>query len=417
MNAALQADAASQPQAGVSPDAPADDSATAAEESPPRAVLVVLRHGYSEYNMEQLFTGWADCDLTNRGKEEARFAGSLLREAGVVRLERVYTSFLKRAIKTAWLMLDELELQWVDIENTWRLNERHYGLLQGQQKRACSAEYGVEQVQKWRRGINYPPPPWTPEMRAGAIDRRYAGVPVPETESLADCAARLQPFLEETLFPAMHEAAERAEVEAAVEAAAAREEAGAQARVQADAAADDSRAARDIPAFVVVSSENLIRALVAELEGVPEEAVPLLDIPYATPLLYRFDSQMRPMSSTLAVPPLTCGTYLGDAERIAMVQQSIRDQIRETDACDGDEEAEEEELAPCDALGEDCFEERDDGSLEWKCGEPRSRQNPFDGATGVVRPVVSQSGSRDATEEQVAARRVERSAPDGDAAR
>ena len=93
-------------------------------------------------------SGWSDCDLTNRGKEEARFAGSLLREAGVTRLERVYTSFLKRAIKTSWLMLDELELQWVPVEYTWRLNERHYGALQGRDKVECSRRFGAEQVQK-----------------------------------------------------------------------------------------------------------------------------------------------------------------------------------------------------------------------------------------------------------------------------
>ncbi len=141
---------------------------------PAKAVLVVLRHGYSEYNAENRFTGWADVELTNQGREEARLAGSLLREAGVRRLEKVYSSYLKRAIKTAWLMLDELELQWVPISYTWRLNERHYGALQGRPKRKCSEEYGVKQVQQWRRGVNFAPPPWDEPTAACTLDRRSA---------------------------------------------------------------------------------------------------------------------------------------------------------------------------------------------------------------------------------------------------
>ena len=139
--------------------------------------LIIVRHGYSEYNADNRFTGWADVELSNQGREEARFAGSLLREAGVTRLERVYASYLKRAIKTAWLMLDELELQWVPIEYTWRLNERHYGALQGRPKRQCSEEFGVKQVQKWRRGVHYPPPGWDSLQKTEIVDRRCACVP------------------------------------------------------------------------------------------------------------------------------------------------------------------------------------------------------------------------------------------------
>ena len=109
-----------------------------------RATVILIRHGYSEYNLRNLFTGWVDAELSGRGREEARLAGSILRESGVKRVERVYCSMLKRSIKTAWLMLDEMEMQWVPITYNWRLNERHYGALQGREKRECGAEYGAE---------------------------------------------------------------------------------------------------------------------------------------------------------------------------------------------------------------------------------------------------------------------------------
>jgi len=281
----------------------------------PKVTLIVLRHGFSEYNAENRFTGWADVELSNRGREEARFAGSLLREAGVVRLEAVYSSYLKRAIKTAWLMLDELELQWTPISYSWRLNERHYGALQGQPKRQCSEMHGVKQVQKWRRGIHDQPPPWSASEAASTIDRRYDGVDVPDTESLADCTERLRPFLEGELYPAMRAAVQRVDEEQ-------REAADAQRHGRAT-----TDAGRGVPAFVISSSENLIRALVTELDGVAPEDVPLLDIPYATPLVYEFDGTLKPIPSRLAVHPLRYGYYLGDADRIAKQQRSIRDAV------------------------------------------------------------------------------------------
>jgi len=356
----------------------------------PKAKLVLVRHGYSEYNMENLFTGWADCDLTNRGKEEARFAGSLLQQAfaaepGVtMRLEKVYTSYLQRAIKTAWLMLDEMELQWVPVEYTWRLNERHYGALQGRDKRQCAAAYGTEQVQKWRRGIRHSPPPWSAEMAESVVDRRYQDVPVPESESLADCAERLQPFLDDTLWPAMREAAARAEAEG------------------------DTGA---VPTFLVASSENLIRTLVAKLDGVSEDDVPLLDVPYATPLVFNLDAEMRPIASDLAVHPLRYGAYLGDAERIKEVQQTIRDAVVCTPKEGGSDGAkfrgdDDDDDAPCDALGENCFEEEEDGRVKWVCDEPQPKSaaqaatveeamveatEEEEEAAGVVRPVGRQA--------------------------
>ncbi len=299
--------------------------------------------------------------------------------------------------------------------------------VQGQSKGTCSAKYGVEQVQKWRRGIRHAPPAWTAEMAAATIDRRYAGVPVPESESLDDCAARLQPFLDEILWPAMRDAVARAapEDQAAVDGEATAEacaqpgtRAAYEAVAEAAAAAIEAgetagvsdgytrRARPGIPAFVVASSENVLRALVAQLDDLEEADVPLLDIPCATPLVYRLDGQLLPIKSARAVAPLTCGTYLGDAERIAREQQAIRDQIR-TDACDptrlhGDDftavAEEEEEEEPCSALDDDCFEESRDGTLVWKCDEPRSR-TPATKETGfnkgVVRPVTK--GPKDAS--------------------
>jgi len=416
--------------------APPPPQATATP--PPKCMLVIVRHGYSEYNAENRFTGWADVELSAQGREEARFAGSLLREAGVRRLEKVYASYLKRAIKTSWLMLDELELQWVPIEYTWRLNERHYGLLQGRPKRLCSEDYGVKQVQKWRRGVHYPPPPWEDLQRAATIDRRYAGVPVPESESLADCAARLRPFLHETLWPQMRASVAAADKEVRGRADRRRVTRGGEPkerpfeprkltrppkttrsgrrgpavggggggssseRVTMTGAAVESAAATPsasyhsdgdsgaggpagVPSFVIASSENLIRALVAELEGLDESEIPLLDIPYATPLVYQFDAELRPLPSPLSMAPLRHGYYLGDAERIRDVQRDIRDSLvtetsdvatnapsegpRSTGAAEAAEASETTTLA---STGSDtCFLVDDaDGSIRWVCDEP-----------------------------------------------
>ncbi|KAG8471033.1 hypothetical protein KFE25_009454 [Diacronema lutheri] len=283
-------------------------------------MLILIRHGYSQFNADNRFTGWADVDLTNRGRDEARVAGSMLRAAGIVRIERVYTSMLRRAIKTAWLMLDELEMQWAPITHTWRLNERSYGGLQGRPKPECVVEYGMRQVQRWRRGINARPPPWDEETAAATIDRRYDGVPVPTAESLADCAARLQPFLDDELFPAMRKAiAREREREAAADAAAA-------AGVPADGA-EQGDPGGDVPVFVISSSENLLRSLIAKLDGLAEVEVPLLDIPYATPIVFQLDAELQPLPNSLAVAPMRNGWYLGDAERIKGVQASIRAQL------------------------------------------------------------------------------------------
>lgn len=311
------------------------------------------------------------------------------------RLERVYSSYLKRAIKTAWLMLDELELQWVPISYSWRLNERHYGLLQGKPKRECSERYGVKQVQKWRRGVNYPPPPWDENTKASTIDRRYDGVDVPESESLAQCTARLRPFLSDELKPAMRESIKAAEAEQQryeqqrkqqqkeEEDASGSASGVARAREISAVSADDGSGeggGEYVPAYVIASSENLIRALVAELEGISDEDVPLLDIPYATPLVYQFDAELNPLPSSLAEAPLRHGYYLGDMERIREVQRDIRESL----VCGTGQTGFPEDSPPCDMslIDEDqsCFVpagasgDGEAGEYKWVCSDEDGAQ-------------------------------------------
>src|SRR5918994_2243361 len=152
--------------------------------------LVLLRHGQSTWNLENLFTGWVDVDLSPQGLLEAQEAGRLLRAEGIA-FDQAFTSVLKRAIRTLWITLDELDQMWLPVERSWRLNERHYGALQGLDKAQTVERHGAEQVKIWRRSYDIPPPP-PPEDSPFAVshDRRYAGIPVPKTESLKDTIAR-----------------------------------------------------------------------------------------------------------------------------------------------------------------------------------------------------------------------------------
>lgn len=298
------------------------------------ATLVLLRHGYSDFNARNAFTGWADPELSNRGREEARLAGSILREAGVTRIERVYCSLLKRAIKTAWLMLDALEMQWVPVQYDWRLNERHYGALQGREKRACGEEYGYCQVARWRRGATDVPPPATPET-FDSIDRRYEGVPVPSSESLEQCAERMIPFLRDVLMRDVREAVQAREAK--------RVEGGQH---------DGYRVRKPAgppPIFVVASSENLIRSMIRELEGgLDEEQLASIDVPYATPLIFQLDAELRPIASEWSDAPLRHGWYMGDPEKVTKVQEEIREQIMCRTGDDADaERCAEAEQEPC----------------------------------------------------------------------
>jgi 2,3-bisphosphoglycerate-dependent phosphoglycerate mutase len=241
--------------------------------------LVLVRHGESIWNLENRFTGWTDVDLTDRGLEEARRAGRELQREGIApRL--VYTSVLKRAIRTQWLMLEVLDLLWLPVERSWRLNERHYGALQGLDKAQTAAAHGEAQVKIWRRSYDIPPPPLDrDDPRHPRFDPRYAGVDpreLPATESLKDTLARVIPFWESHVAPALRTGAD----------------------------------------VLVVAHGNSLRALVKMLDGLSEQAIVELNIPTGVPLLYELDDTLRPRGSR----------YLGDAEAIRAAAEAVRRQ-------------------------------------------------------------------------------------------
>lgn len=241
--------------------------------------LVLVRHGESTWNLENRFTGWTDVDLTARGIGEAQQAGLELQRAGIVP-QQVYTSVLTRAIRTQWLMLEVLELLWLPVERSWRLNERHYGALQGLDKVQTAERHGEAQVKIWRRSYDIPPPPLDPEdPRHPRFDPRYAEVDprdLPATESLKDTLARVIPFWESKIAPTL-------------------------------------RADRDV---LVVAHGNSLRALVKMLDGLSEQAVVDLNIPTGVPLLYELDDALRPLGSR----------YLGDAEAIRAAAEAVKRQ-------------------------------------------------------------------------------------------
>jgi 2,3-bisphosphoglycerate-dependent phosphoglycerate mutase len=235
--------------------------------------LVLLRHGESEWNRENRFTGWTDVDLSPKGLEEARAAGRLLRAEGYG-FDLAFTSLLKRAVRTLWIALDELDLMWLPVEKSWRLNERHYGALQGLDKAEMATRYGEQQVLAWRRSYDTPPPPLEPgDARYEGRDPRYAGIDVPRAECLKDTVARVIPYWSNAIAPAV-------------------------------------RAGRRV---LIAAHGNSLRALVKHLDGISDEAVVQLNIPTGIPLVYELDDGMR----------ATKHYYLGDpdeaARRIAAV--------------------------------------------------------------------------------------------------
>jgi len=239
--------------------------------------VVLVRHGQSTWNLKNRFTGWVDVDLSERGNIEAQHAGRALREAGF-EFDVAYTSYLKRSIRTLWLILDELDQMWIPTHNNWRLNERHYGALQGLDKRETAERHGREQVQRWRRGYAVRPPaldaddPSHPQH-----DPRYAGIDaVPAAESLADTLARVVPYWQSTI---------------AAEVAAGKH-------------------------VLVVAHGNSLRALVKHLDGISEESIVELNIPTGIPLVYDFDDELN----------ATGHRYLGDAQAIANAVDEVRKQ-------------------------------------------------------------------------------------------
>ncbi len=238
--------------------------------------LVLLRHGQSSWNLENRFTGWTDVDLTEVGKGEARAAGKLFRQEGY-EFDRVYTSVLRRAIRTAWLALDEMDRMWLPLTPDWRLNERHYGSLQGLDKSETAAQFGEEQVRIWRRSYNVPPPPLEKsDSRYPGHDPRYKGLSaaqLPVTESLEQTVARVLSLWNETLAPAI----------------------------------------RSGQRLLLAAHGNSLRALVKYLDDVSEKDILELNIPTGIPLVYELDERLKP----------TRHYYLGDPEAIAKAAQAV----------------------------------------------------------------------------------------------
>ena len=218
--------------------------------------LVLLRHGQSTWNLENRFTGWTDVDLTEQGREEARSAGRILREQGYT-FDIAYTSVLRRAIKTLWIVLEEMELEWIPVVRAWQLNERHYGALQGLNKAETAKEYGEEQVKLWRRSYDVPPPALNlDDERHPRFDRRYAGLKpeeLPATESLKITLDRVLPFWHNVLAP-------------------------------------DIKAGKRL---LVVAHGNSLRSIVMHLDKLSEAEVLELNIPNGVPIVYEIDAEGR----------------------------------------------------------------------------------------------------------------------------
>jgi 2,3-bisphosphoglycerate-dependent phosphoglycerate mutase len=229
--------------------------------------LVLLRHGESVWNRENRFTGWTDVDLSAQGAEEARAAGRLLKDAGWS-FDLAHTSLLKRAIRTLHLALEELDQLWIPVHKDWRLNERHYGALQGLNKAETAAKFGEAQVLAWRRSYDTPPPALAADdERHEGRDPRYRGLAVPHTECLKDTVARVLPYWESAIAPAVRA---------------------------------DQR-------VLVAAHGNSLRALIKHLDGVSDADIVGLNVPTGVPLVYELDANLRPLKHY----------YLGDAAEIA----------------------------------------------------------------------------------------------------
>jgi 2,3-bisphosphoglycerate-dependent phosphoglycerate mutase len=227
--------------------------------------LVLLRHGESQWNRENRFTGWVDVDLSDKGREEAKSAGQLLKDEGFV-FDVAYTSVLKRAIRTLWSVLDAMDLMWIPVTKNWRLNERHYGALQGLNKAETAQRHGDEQVLIWRRSYDTPPPALdiNDELHP-ARDPRYASLSseeLPATECLKDTVARFLPYWHETIAPMI----------------------------------------RDGKRVIITAHGNSLRALVKYLDNISDEDIVGLNIPTGIPLVYELDDDLKPLKSY----------YLGD---------------------------------------------------------------------------------------------------------
>ncbi|MGO9177729.1 MAG: 2,3-diphosphoglycerate-dependent phosphoglycerate mutase [Candidatus Limnocylindrales bacterium] len=238
--------------------------------------LVLLRHGESTWNKDNLYTGWTDVDLSDKGTVEAHEAGRVLRDEEYV-FDIAFTSVLKRAIRTLWIALDELDQMWIPVTKSWRLNERHYGALQGLNKAQTAVQYGEEQVRLWRRSYDVPPPPLDlDDPRVPGRDPRYADVPsadLPRCEALVNTVARFLPYWHAEIAPVV----------------------------------------RSGKRVLIVAHGNSLRALVKYLDQMSDQAVVDLNIPTGMPLVYDLDADLRPV----------CHFYLGDPEQVAAAMAAV----------------------------------------------------------------------------------------------
>lgn len=236
--------------------------------------LVLCRHGQSDWNLRNLFTGWTDIDLTDKGIEEATTAGRQLRDLGI-EFDIAYTSVLKRAIRTLWIMLDEMDRMWIPVVRDWRLNERHYGALQGLNKAETAAKYGDEQVHIWRRSYDIPPPELSPDdERHPSHDPRYRGIEgLPATESLKTTLDRVRPCWDDVIAPQL-------------------------------------AAGRNV---LIAAHGNSLRALVKMLDEISDEDITGFNIPTGIPLVYELDDDLKPVSRE----------FLGDPEAVAKAAAAV----------------------------------------------------------------------------------------------
>ncbi len=241
--------------------------------------IVLLRHGESTWNKENRFTGWTDVNLSEKGRSEAANAGRLLKESGFA-FDIAYTSVLKRAIRTLWMALEELDRMWIPVHHSWRLNERHYGGLQGLNKAETAEKFGDSQVKLWRRSYDVPPPALDDgDPRTGAGDPRYADMSaaeLPRTECLKDTVARFLPYWHETIAPTV----------------------------------------KSGKSVVIAAHGNSLRALVKYLDNISDEEIVELNIPTGQPLVYELDAELKPLRHY----------YLGNEEAIRAAMQAVANQ-------------------------------------------------------------------------------------------
>ena len=245
----------------------------------PTYKLVLIRHGQSTWNLENRFTGWTDVGLTAQGRQEALSGGQLLRQGGYT-FDIAFTSVLKRAIQTLWIVLEEMELEWIPVVRSWRLNERHYGALQGLNKAEMAAQYGEAQVKIWRRSYDTQPPALElDDPRHPRFDRRYASLAeadLPRAECLKDTVARMLPYWHTTLAPIV----------------------------------------RTGKRVLIAAHGNSLRALVKYLDNIPDDEIVELNIPTGIPLVYELDADLKPLQSY----------YLGDPEAIRKAAEAVANQ-------------------------------------------------------------------------------------------